>query len=87
MESSEIVTSAEVRAQTKSQQLVVQPCVGAWPCRLSPCELSKRSATQHTTHLPCLHCNLFRLVISEPGGSAAVPLHIDAVSGLLLGEV
>ena len=55
------VTSAEVRrAQTKSQQLVVQPCVGAWPCRLSPCELSKGSATQHTTHLPCLHCNLFR---------------------------
>ena len=57
----EHVTSAEVRrAQTKSQQLVVQPCVGAWPCRLSLCELSKRSATQHTTHLPCLHCNLFR---------------------------
>ena len=55
------VTSAEVRrAQTKSQQLVVQPCVGAWPCRLSLCELSKGSATQHTTHLPCLHCNLFR---------------------------
>ena len=27
------------------------------------------------------------LVISEPGGSAAVPLHIDAVGVLLLGEV
>ena len=50
------VTSAEVRrAQTKSQQLVVQPCVGAWPCRLSPCELSKGSAMpRNSPPLPAL---------------------------------
>ena len=51
--------------------------------------VSSPKVLPRNTQLTSLACTviLSDLVISEPGGSAAVPLHIDAGGVLLLGEV